>query len=150
MNGVWVADFSNFEGAAAGWLLSSVGSCVSLAHPFLKVPIAYHHIRSTRARKEDNMADKSTQPRLDIRKVNPGLLDAMLGLEKYVQSSGLEQKLQDLVKIRASQINGCAIVALCTPTMHASTARATSGCTCSMLGARRQSVCVELGDHFSN
>ena len=65
------------------------------------------------------MADKSTQPRLDIRKVNPGLLDAMLGLEKYVQSSGLEQKLQDLVKIRASQTNGCAYCIV----MHTNDAR---------------------------
>ena len=33
---------------------------------------------------------------------------AMLALEKYVSSSGLEQGLLNLVKIRASQINGCA------------------------------------------
>ena len=32
----------------------------------------------------------------------------MLGLEKYVRSSGLEQSLLELVKFRASQINGCA------------------------------------------
>jgi AhpD family alkylhydroperoxidase len=65
------------------------------------------------------MADKSTQPRLDIRKVNPDLFNAMLGLEKYIQSSGLEQKLQDLVKIRASQINGCAYCIV----MHTNDAR---------------------------
>ena len=50
------------------------------------------------------MSDKSTQPRLDATKVSPDLYKAMLGLEKYVEGSGLEQKLLDLVKIRASQI----------------------------------------------
>src|SRR5215471_9200823 len=76
------------------------------------------------------MSDKSTQPRLDATKVSPDLYKTMLGLEKYVEGSGLEQKLLDLVKIRASQINGCAPTVLsCTPTTHASTAKATSGCT---------------------
>jgi AhpD family alkylhydroperoxidase len=32
----------------------------------------------------------------------------MLGLEKYIDECGLEASLQNLVKIRASQINGCA------------------------------------------
>jgi AhpD family alkylhydroperoxidase len=32
----------------------------------------------------------------------------MSGLEKYVHASGLEEPLLELVKIRASQINGCA------------------------------------------
>jgi AhpD family alkylhydroperoxidase len=54
-----------------------------------------------------------------MRKVNPELFNAMLGLEKYVQSSGLEQKLLDLVKIRASQINGCAYCIV----MHTNDAR---------------------------
>ena len=36
------------------------------------------------------MADNSTQPRLDLKKVNPELFNTMLGLEKYVQSSGLK------------------------------------------------------------
>jgi AhpD family alkylhydroperoxidase len=37
-----------------------------------------------------------------------GALQAMYGLEKYVRGSGLEHSLLHLVKIRASQINGCA------------------------------------------
>ena len=41
------------------------------------------------------MSDKSTQPRLDATKVSPDLYKAMLGLEKYVEGSGLEQKLLD-------------------------------------------------------
>ncbi|MEM0117668.1 MAG: carboxymuconolactone decarboxylase family protein [Conexivisphaerales archaeon] len=46
--------------------------------------------------------------RLDYTKIAPGVREAMLGLERYVQSSGLEASLLNLVKIRASQINGCA------------------------------------------
>src|SRR5690606_26132890 len=46
--------------------------------------------------------------RLNYHDVNPDALKAMLGLEKFVRSSGLERSLYELVKIRASQINGCA------------------------------------------
>jgi AhpD family alkylhydroperoxidase len=35
-------------------------------------------------------------------------MKAMHGLERYVRTSGLEQSLIELVKLRASQINGCA------------------------------------------
>ncbi len=35
-------------------------------------------------------------------------LRAMLALEKYVHECGLDGKLLELVKMRASQINGCA------------------------------------------
>ncbi|MEM0075692.1 MAG: carboxymuconolactone decarboxylase family protein [Conexivisphaerales archaeon] len=48
------------------------------------------------------------QARIDYRKVAPGAREAMLALERYVDSSGLESSLLNLVKIRASQINGCA------------------------------------------
>ena len=48
------------------------------------------------------------EPRLRYGKVAPGVRGAMLGLEKYVESSGLEPGLLNLIKIRASQINGCA------------------------------------------
>jgi AhpD family alkylhydroperoxidase len=40
--------------------------------------------------------------------VNPGIIHAMLGLEKQVSKGGLDNKLLDLVRMRASQINGCA------------------------------------------
>lgn len=46
--------------------------------------------------------------RIDYSKVAPGALKAMQGLEKYVKDSGLERSLYELVKTRASQINGCA------------------------------------------
>ena len=40
--------------------------------------------------------------------VAPGAYKAMLGLETYVRQSGLEPSLLELVKLRVSQINGCA------------------------------------------
>lgn len=46
--------------------------------------------------------------RLDPGKVAPELMSAMLELEGKVRSSGLEHSLIHLVKIRASQLNGCA------------------------------------------
>ncbi|PIQ15303.1 MAG: hypothetical protein COW67_09175 [Flavobacteriales bacterium CG18_big_fil_WC_8_21_14_2_50_32_9] len=46
--------------------------------------------------------------RLNYAKVSPEALKAMLELEKYVATSGLESSLYELVKIRISQINKCA------------------------------------------
>ena len=46
--------------------------------------------------------------RLDYASVLPAALTAMRGLEKVVHDSGLDPRLLELVKIRASQINGCA------------------------------------------
>ncbi|MBZ6075722.1 carboxymuconolactone decarboxylase family protein [Microvirga puerhi] len=48
------------------------------------------------------------KPRLNLYKVGGDSLKAMLDLEQHVQKSGLEQSLIELVKTRASQINGCA------------------------------------------
>ena len=48
------------------------------------------------------------QARLDYFKIAPELMKAMLGLETATRNSGLEMSLMELVKIRASQINGCA------------------------------------------
>src|SRR2546422_6260288 len=46
--------------------------------------------------------------RINYGKVAPEGIRALSGLEAYVRSSGLEPGLLDLVKTRASQINGCA------------------------------------------
>lgn len=46
--------------------------------------------------------------RLNYQSVAPEAMKGMLELEKYVANSGLEHNLYELVKIRASQINGCA------------------------------------------
>jgi len=48
------------------------------------------------------------QPRIDYRKFAQGALNPIFALEKYIAESGLEPKLVHLVKMRASQINGCA------------------------------------------
>ncbi|HCY42862.1 MAG TPA: carboxymuconolactone decarboxylase [Prolixibacteraceae bacterium] len=46
--------------------------------------------------------------RLNYSEVAPSAMKGMLELEKYVHGSGLERTLYELVKTRASQINGCA------------------------------------------
>lgn len=48
------------------------------------------------------------EPRIDYKRTNPDAIKTMWGLEKYVHQCGLEQSLLELVKTRASQINGCA------------------------------------------
>jgi AhpD family alkylhydroperoxidase len=46
--------------------------------------------------------------RFDLATVAPGAYKAMLGLEQYLHGCGLEESLIHLIKLRASQINGCA------------------------------------------
>ena len=48
------------------------------------------------------------EPRIDYLKSARGGYHAMLGIEHYLQQCGLEESLQNLVKLRVSQINGCA------------------------------------------
>ncbi len=48
------------------------------------------------------------QSRIEFMKVAPGAMKIMYGLEKYLAECGLEPSLIDLIKLRASQINGCA------------------------------------------
>ena len=61
------------------------------------------------------------QVRLEAQKVSPAAYQAMLGLEMFVRrQSKLEPALIQLVKMRASQINGCAYCI----DMHSKDARA--------------------------
>lgn len=46
--------------------------------------------------------------RIDIEQVEPRAFKAMYGLEDYLQKSALSKVHLELIKIRASQINGCA------------------------------------------
>ncbi len=46
--------------------------------------------------------------RLTHSKANPEALQTMLKLEGFIKTSGLDAKLYEFIKIRASQINGCA------------------------------------------
>lgn len=58
--------------------------------------------------------------RIDLMHVNPGVIQAMLGLERQIQKAGLDPTLLELVRMRASQINGCA----CCLDIHSKDARA--------------------------
>jgi AhpD family alkylhydroperoxidase len=45
--------------------------------------------------------------RVDLMKVGAGALEGLQGLERYLKHSGLDERLTHLIKLRASQINGC-------------------------------------------
>src|SRR5690348_9361772 len=60
------------------------------------------------------------EPRIDVSRVDPKAYQAVYPLEIYVRQSGLEKPLLELVKMRASQINGCAYCL----DMHSKDARA--------------------------
>jgi AhpD family alkylhydroperoxidase len=60
------------------------------------------------------------KPRINLMNVNPGIIQAMFALEKQVSKAGLDGKLLELVRMRASQINGCAYCL----DMHSKDARA--------------------------
>ncbi|MFC5525384.1 carboxymuconolactone decarboxylase family protein [Rhodanobacter ginsengisoli] len=57
--------------------------------------------------------------RLDFYKASPDAIKAMVGLEQRIGKSALEKSLVELVRLRASQINGCAFCM----DMHSSDAR---------------------------
>jgi AhpD family alkylhydroperoxidase len=48
------------------------------------------------------------QTRIKIDKLEPAGYNAVLGLEKFIESTSLTKTHKDLIKIRSSQINGCA------------------------------------------
>ena len=48
------------------------------------------------------------EARLNYRIAEPDAMRAMMALESYTKSTGLDKKLVELMKIRASQLNGCA------------------------------------------
>ncbi|HTR10914.1 MAG TPA: carboxymuconolactone decarboxylase family protein [Paraburkholderia sp.] len=59
------------------------------------------------------------EQRLDFFKANPNAMSALLALEEQIGKSSLEKSLAELVRLRASQINGCAFCV----DMHATDAR---------------------------
>lgn len=59
-------------------------------------------------------------PRIDYARLAPGAVRAQFGVEAYVRASGLEHSLVELVKLRASIMNGCAYCV----DMHTKDARA--------------------------
>ena len=46
--------------------------------------------------------------RFELGQTDPAALKVMMGLERYVRTSGLEHTLLELIKVRASQMNRCA------------------------------------------
>lgn len=64
--------------------------------------------------------DEAEFERINFKRLVPAAYRAMLGLESYVHETGLEPSLLELVKMRASQINGCAYCL----DMHSKDARA--------------------------
>ncbi|KQS31698.1 carboxymuconolactone decarboxylase family protein [Pedobacter sp. Leaf194] len=59
------------------------------------------------------------ESRIDIQKTEPAAYQAMYALEKYLASSALTPTHKELIKLRASQINGCAFCI----NMHSTDAR---------------------------
>lgn len=64
----------------------------------------------------------SETERLSVRDVDPDAYKPLLALEKYIHSGSLGEPLLALVKMRASQLNGCAYCL----DMHAKEARKSS------------------------
>ena len=59
----------------------------------------------------DHRIDGALQPqhvRVDFPRISPEAVRAQLGLESYIHGSALEPSLIELVKLRASMVNGCA------------------------------------------
>lgn len=50
----------------------------------------------------------NASPRIDVRKITPQAFETVINLERYIHTLGLEERLIELVKLRASQMNGCA------------------------------------------
>ncbi|WP_042475111.1 carboxymuconolactone decarboxylase family protein [Bacillus ndiopicus] len=46
--------------------------------------------------------------RINYYEIAPDAMKIMMEMEKYTKKSGIDRKLRELIKIRASQINGCA------------------------------------------
>lgn len=69
---------------------------------------------------ESAVAEAVRHPRLEWAEIAPKGLRGMMELEKYVHSSPLDPTIFELVKMRASQLNGCAFCL----DMHSKDARA--------------------------
>ncbi|MEE6452229.1 carboxymuconolactone decarboxylase family protein [Gottfriedia acidiceleris] len=59
------------------------------------------------------------EKQINYAKLAPEALKIMMQMEKYIKSAGIDDKLRELIKIRVSQINGCAFCL----DMHTSEAR---------------------------
>lgn len=48
------------------------------------------------------------ESRMNYEETGKGILQAMYGLERYIRACGIEERLVYMIKVRASQMNGCA------------------------------------------
>jgi AhpD family alkylhydroperoxidase len=46
--------------------------------------------------------------RIDIKKIEPGAYKALLVLEDYIETTSLSPLQKEMIRVRASQLNGCA------------------------------------------
>jgi len=65
--------------------------------------------------------------RMDFTKTAPDVYRHLLQMEQAIGAK-VDKKLLHLIKMRASQINGCAYCMGCTPTKRFATGKAPSGC----------------------
>ena len=72
------------------------------------------------AQKAIAMRTESVEPRIDYRKIAPEAVQALWTVERYPRTSSIERAVLELVKLRASMINGCAYCV----DMHSKDARA--------------------------
>ena len=86
-------------------------------------------------------------PRIDYASVFPVGVRAMVGLQRAVDGAGLEPLLLELVKMRASQINGCAYCL----DMHSKDARARgeSEQRLHLLAAWREASCYDARERVA-
>src|SRR5690242_16597093 len=84
--------------------------CFSLLHPFRlkQTPKFRCHLIPPRADFSHRILKRRFEVRQRFVKIAPEPFKIMLSLEKYLHECGLEESLLHLVKLRVSQINGCA------------------------------------------
>ncbi len=58
--------------------------------------------------RKSTILETTVKERMNTQTAAPEAMKALLALQRYTESCGLEQSLLELVKTRASQINGCA------------------------------------------
>jgi AhpD family alkylhydroperoxidase len=90
---------------------------------------------------DETITAPSEPARIDLASVFPAGMRAMVGLQRAVDTAGLDPLLLELVKMRASQINGCAYCL----DMHSKDARALgeSEQRLRLLAASREAPCYD-------
>jgi alkylhydroperoxidase family enzyme len=82
---------------------------------------------------------------LNAYKAAPDAMRAVQRVEAYIQQCGLEKSLVELVKMRASQINGCAYSSTFTARMPAMAVKPSNGSICSTPGMNHPSIASASG-----